>query len=131
MLIEGAIKFARAGREGLEQKDYEKSYNGLSQCQAILIELVNSLKPEVDSDLCSRLSGLYTFMYRRLMDATLERNPEIVDEVIGLLEYDRETWIMLMQRLSEERTAETRNGDESPMTAGNLEDSRPSLSVQG
>jgi len=102
MLIEGAIRFARQGREGLAEKDFEACYNGFSQAKSIILELINSLRPEIDPDLCSKLSGLYTFMYRRLLEASMEKDPEIADEVIELLEYDRETWVMLMDKLTTE-----------------------------
>lgn len=100
MLIEGAIRFTTQGRDGLAARDFEACYNGFSQAKSILLELINALRPEVDPDLCSKLSGLYTYMYRRLLDATMEKDPEIADEVIELLEYDRETWTMLMARIA-------------------------------
>lgn len=103
MLIEGAIKFARQGRDGMASKDYEACYNGLTQAKSIILELINCLRPEVDPDLCAKLSALYTFMYRRLIDANLEKKPEIVDEVLSLLDYERETWVLLMERLAEEK----------------------------
>lgn len=103
MLIDGAIKFARQGRDGLAAKDYEACYNGLSQSKSIILELINCLRPEVDRELCSKLSALYTFMYKRLLDATMERSPAIVDEVLSLLEYERETWVLLMEQLAVEQ----------------------------
>jgi flagellar protein FliS len=103
MLIDGAIKFTRQGREGLAGRDFEACYSGFSQAKAILLELINCLRPEVDPDLCAKLSGLYTYMYRRLLDATLEKDSAIADEVIRLLEYERETWSMLMESLGSER----------------------------
>jgi len=111
MLIEGAIRFARTGREGLIEKDYEKSFEHLSQCKAIVMELLNALEPEHDPELCQRLSGLYTYMYRLLTDANVMHEIEPLDEVIGLLEYDRETWKLLMERIAEERSAGTFAGD--------------------
>jgi flagellar protein FliS len=103
MLIDGAIRFTRQGRDAIERKDWEGVYEGFTKAKEILLELINALRPEVDPDLCSRLSALYTFMYRRLLDASLEKSAAIADEVIELLEYDRETWVMLMDKLAEER----------------------------
>ncbi|MHC4976139.1 MAG: flagellar export chaperone FliS [Planctomycetota bacterium] len=103
MLIEGAIKFARQGRQGLESKDYEAVFEGFSRAKDIILELINGLRPEVAPELCERLKGLYTYMYTRLMDSSLEKDPTIADEVIELLEYDRQTWVMLMDQLRQER----------------------------
>ena len=105
MLFDGAIKFAEQGREGLIKKDFEQAYSGVTRCQAILMELINSLNPEQDPDLCRKLSALYTFMYTRLMNASSERDPAIVEEVLNLLRYERETWSLLMEKMVKENAA--------------------------
>ncbi len=64
-----------------------------------MLELINGLDPNQAPELTERLSGLYTFFYTRLMAASHERDPAIIDEVIRLLKYERETWVMLMDRL--------------------------------
>lgn len=119
MLLEGALRFARQGAEGLRERQYEKSYQGIHQCQDILMELISALRPEVAPDLCRRLAALYTFMYRRLMDASAQRDAAIADEVIKLLEFENETWRLVLCRLREERAAAS---DRSPTA---------SISIQG
>lgn len=99
LLIDGALKFARQGRDGLEAKDYEQAYNGTSQCQAIVVEMINALNDDADPDLCENLRSLYVFMYTRLVSGLTEKNVEIMDEVIRLLEYERSTWSMVMEQL--------------------------------
>ena len=47
-----------------------------------------------------------------------------LSSVIELLEYERETWVLLMQRLSQEKGA----GGQAP---GEAPPSRPTLSLQG
>jgi len=103
MLLDGAIRFCRQGRDGLAEKDPEKSFEGLSQAKAIIMELINALDPEVDPDLCGKLSSLYTFMYTRLLEANLEKSPEMVDEVTRLLEYERDTWSMVVEQVAGEK----------------------------
>ena len=105
MLIEGAIRFARTGREGLVEKNYEKSFENISQCKAIVMELLNALDPKPDQELCKRLSGLYTYMYRLLTDANIQHTIDPIDEAIMLLEFDRDTWKLLLQKIVEERIA--------------------------
>lgn len=107
LLIEGALRFARQGRDGLARKDYEASFSGLSSCRDIIVELITTMRPEVDPDLCDRLHGLYTFMYNELVEASFQREPTRVDTVIKLLEYEHETWVLLMRKLAEERGAST------------------------
>ena len=43
---------------------------------------------------------MYHFIYRRLVEASLHRDVGAADEAIALLEHQRQTWQMLMQRLA-------------------------------
>lgn len=125
MLLDGAIKFLRQGRDGLERKDHEASYDGLSKCRNILLELMNSVRPDIAPELCSRVTGLYTFMYTRLVEAGFERDVSKADKVLEMLEFERETWVLAMRKAAEER--------QSPGAAAPAEGSRPNapLCVQG
>ncbi len=107
MLFDGALKFAEQGRQGLAARDYEAAFNGISRCQQILAELISSLNPQHAPELCQKLAGLYTFMVTRLMAASHQRDPAIVEEVIKLLEYERTTWTMLLEKLARETAAPT------------------------
>jgi flagellar protein FliS len=130
MLFDGALKFAEQGKNGLARADFESAYEGISRCQEILIELISGLQPEQDPKLCKTLSALYTFMYTRLVDASRERKAAVVEEVIGLLRYERETWSMLLERLAQENAAAKElatTPDAQPPDAG----SRPASPLVG
>jgi flagellar protein FliS len=98
MLFDGAIKFCRQAVDAIGREDWEGMYTGLIKAQKIVMELNTSLKHDQSPDLCARLAALYTYIYRRLVDANLERDETPVNESIGLLEYERETWQMLMEK---------------------------------
>lgn len=116
MLLDGAIKFANQGREGLAARNYEASYNGISQCRNIVLELLTTIKPEFDPELCERVKAIYTFLYTELVEASLQRSVEKLDGVIKILQYERETWVMLMQKVAAERGAAERPDDRKPAT---------------
>lgn len=105
MLIDGAIKFAQQALQGLETKDHEETYSGFSQCRDIILELINTIKPEHAPEIAKSVKDLYTFMYGELVKASINRDPETLREVISLLEYDRETWVLTMSKVAEERSA--------------------------
>lgn len=105
MLLDGAVKFARQGREGLVSRNHEATFTGITQCRDIVLELMTTMKPEVDPELCGRMKALYTFMYTYLVEASMERSIEKLDKVIELLEFERETWTMLIDKLTEERAS--------------------------
>lgn len=113
MLYDGAIKFCRQGREGLAERNFEQAYNGLTRAQKIMLELSTSLNSELDADLYAKLNGLYTYIYRLLVDANLERNAEKIDEAVGLIEYEKETWRMVMQQIAK-RNQSANSGTSQP-----------------
>jgi flagellar protein FliS len=102
MLYDGALKFCRQAKAALEKKNFEESYNNLMRAQKIVLELSTSLNHDADPQLCQRLSALYTYVYRLLVDANMKRETAIIDEAIKLIEYERETWQMLMKKLAGE-----------------------------
>lgn len=103
MLIEGCIRFCRQGREAMVEKRHEALFNALSSAKSILMEMTTSLRADESPDLAAKLHGLYLFMYRRLIDANIEKSPEIIDEVLKLLDYERETWSLVIEKRSREQ----------------------------
>lgn len=131
MLLDGAIRFAEQARAGYEQRNLESALEGTTKCQAILTELMCSLRPERNAELCNRLAALYTFMYRRMVEASMSKSAEIAQEVIGLLQYDRETWGLLMEQMSGGGSRQT--DAEAPATAPTMGDAdpKPRVSLKG
>lgn len=123
LLLDGAIRFARQGREGLACKNFEQSFEGLSSCRAIITELIVSMRPEHDPELCERVRSLYTYFFNELTEAGMSREVARVDKVIDLLEYERETWRLLLEKLDAEKPASSASPDAAPAA-------RPSLSLQ-
>ena len=105
MLLEGCLRFMQGGRDAMAKKDWEGVYNGFTQAKAIILELINTLDRNANAELCDRVSGLYTYMYSRLTEGSFEKDISKVDEVIGLMQYERDTWVMLMEKLAAERAA--------------------------
>jgi flagellar protein FliS len=105
MLYDGAIRFADQAKSALQKSDFEASYNAISRAQKIITELSCSLKHDLAPDLCGKLSALYNFAYRKLMEANIEHRIESIDEALGILRYQRETWAMLLDQLGKKKAA--------------------------
>lgn len=101
MLFDGAVRFLSLGRKGLESKDYDVSYTNISKAQKIVLELGNSLNRDVMPEVTEKLTALYTYIYRLLIDASTTRDPKPLDEAVRLLKYERETWAMLIEKAAE------------------------------
>lgn len=130
MLYDGAIRFAKMGTRGIEEENWEDAFNGFSRAQKIVLEMLNSLNYEVDRPLCERMAGLYNFIYGRLVEASIQRDVKIGGEALKLLEYQRETWVLLMDKIAEE------GGGKSPTPSLQTIDATPDdsyrpLSVEG
>jgi flagellar protein FliS len=103
MLYDGAIRFATQARDALQAKDIERTHNLLTKAQRIVVEMQTSLRPEVAPEICSQMAGLYTFVYRRLVDANLQKDLVALDEALQILNHVRQTWLLLMDSLQQER----------------------------
>ena len=102
MLYDGAIRFAEEAKDRLEKKEFEAAHDAMVRAQNIVLELSSSLKHDIDPDLCGKMSSLYNFIYRKLVEGNLKHQPQAIQEAIMLLNYQRETWVMLMAKLAEE-----------------------------
>jgi len=107
MLLDGAVRFGRQGLDGLERRDYEASYEGISQCRAIVMELLTTIREEAAPEVAQSVRSVYTFLYGELVDVAFSREPERMRKVVELLEYERETWKLLMDRVAQERGADS------------------------
>ncbi|MGV6814434.1 MAG: flagellar export chaperone FliS [Phycisphaerales bacterium] len=105
MLLDGAIKFANQALTGIEDTDHEMIYLGFTQCRDIVLELLNTIKTEPAPEVAQSMRELYTFLYGELVRASTDSDADRVREVIKLLEYDRETWILTMEQLVKDREA--------------------------
>lgn len=136
MLYDGAIRFTRQAVEATRDKNWEQAFNGYHRTQKILLEMINALNYDVDAELCKRMASLYNFIYKKLVEASVERDAALGEEALGLLEYQRETWVLLINKLRQEQGRAT----QTPAPRGPAEASAPdpmddatygSLSVEG
>jgi len=99
MLYDGAIRFARQAKEALARKDFESSCDRLLRAQRIVQELQAGLREEVNPDLARQMNSLYVFIYERLVQANMTQQSGPIDEALKILEHQRETWRMLLDKV--------------------------------
>lgn len=127
MLLDGAIKFAHQAREGLNTKNFELSFNGFSQAREIVMELINGIRDDAEPELANKVRGVLLFLYRELMEASFQKSVTKVDNVIRILEYERETWVLAMEKIAGERGKKPagREASGTPAPTPNKAPSRP------
>jgi len=131
MLYDGAIKFCRQAHDALGKKDFESSFNAIGRAQKIVLELSTSLNHNIAPELCDRLGALYTYIYRRLVDANIEHDVAPLDEAITLLDFERETWRMLMHQTDDAGVQAEQQPQAQANVAGVQQATISSLSVNG
>ena len=121
MLYDGALRFGEQARAALEKRNYEDSYRLISRVQKILTELSGSLKHDVAPELCGKLAALYTYAYRKLVEANVAHEMAALDEALGVLRYQRETWALLLDQLGKTKAAAVATRLEMPAPSARME----------
>lgn len=96
MLYSGAVRFCRLASEAIGEKKLDVAHNNIIKAQNIISELLVSLNYDA-GELAETLSGLYLYMHRRLVEANLQKSPEIIAEVVELLENLKSGWDELLK----------------------------------
>lgn len=91
MLYDGAIRFTKAGIEGISSRNYELANNNLIKSQAIIHELISSLN--FDYSISKDLVQVYEYMLRLLIEANLKKKVGPAEEVLSHLVELREAWV--------------------------------------
>ena len=106
MLIEGAIRFARQTIHHWQAGDNDRALESIIRCRNIISELLSSIRVD-ESELTKQVARLYLFVFQSLTEAQLRRDAKLVEEAIGILEVERETWRDLCEKMphAPERTA--------------------------
>jgi flagellar protein FliS len=76
----------------MEANNYEAKGRYISKAQDIINELNAVLDMNTGSAVASNLRKLYLFMNKRLCEANTKRDPQMIREVIGLMEELNESW---------------------------------------
>jgi flagellar protein FliS len=92
MLYDGAIKFMKLAIRELEAGDYTAKGQYINRAQDIINELNAVLDTEAGGEIAHNLRRLYAFMNRRLNEANTQRDPQMIREVIGLMEELNQSW---------------------------------------
>lgn len=95
MLYEGAIKFCNIAIVAVEQKDIEKAHINIQKTQRIIehFRLTLDMKYPVAQD----FDRVYEYLGRRLLQANIKKDKEILEEVLEHLHSMRDTWKEVMR----------------------------------
>lgn len=108
MLYDGAIRFCRAGIDGLKQKRYEEANKNLIKVQNIVKEFMVTL--DQSAPIAKTLMPLYEYFNFRLIEANLNKDVAPAEEVLGYLIELRETWYQASKQASAQQGLNVKHG---------------------
>jgi len=92
MLYDGAIKFMKLAIQEIEAGNWAAKGQYLTRAQDIIAELNAILDMEAGGEIARNLRRLYLFMNRRLVQANIKKDPQMIREVITLMEELNQSW---------------------------------------
>ena len=92
MLYDGAIRFLKKAVIKIDAQDYEAAHNYLVRSRDVISELLSTLKPEKGGEIGQNLKRIYMYLFNRLVEANLMKDPKVIAEVIRILGTLREGW---------------------------------------
>jgi len=90
MLYNGCLKFLNKAKQAIQEKNIQEKNTNLIKAQAIISELMATLN--MDIEISKQMLPLYEYMNHRLVEANIQNDVAIIEEVEGLVTEFRDTW---------------------------------------
>lgn len=98
MLYDGAIKFLNIALENMDPQTYDVVNNNILKTQDIITELLLSLNTKEGGEISTSLFNLYIYFKKKLLEANIEKNSDIIKEIINHLKELRDAWDKISSR---------------------------------
>ena len=95
MLYEGAIKFCNIAIDAVENKDVPRAHNNIRKVSNIIDYLRKTL--DMKYPVAKDFERMYVYLDRRLTEANVKKDKEILDEINGHLHSIRDNWKEVMR----------------------------------
>jgi flagellar protein FliS len=95
MLYNGLVKFIMKAQHSISGNDLQGAHDNIIKSQDIILEFISSL--DKNYEVSTSLLLLYDYMFRRLVEANVQKSTEILDEVLDLSKQLRDTWEQAMK----------------------------------
>ena len=93
MLYDGAIKFCNIAELSVEKNDIPRAHENIRKVQNIIGYSTLDMKYEVSKD----FDNIYSYLERRLVEANVKKDKEILEEINTHLHSIRDNWKEVMK----------------------------------
>jgi flagellar protein FliS len=107
MLLEGAIRFGRQAEAAMSRGDSLAASIPLTRVIDILGELLAGVR-ERKTELNRKIADFYTFLFRSVAEAKVNDSAAKLGEVLKLLEFERQTWQLVCDKMEAADSAKPR-----------------------
>ena len=95
MLYDGAVKFCNIALEALNDGNIQKVNENIKKVENIIVELRVTL--DMKYPVAKEFDTVYDYIYRRLVEANMKKDKEILEDAIKHIKTMRETWKEVMR----------------------------------
>ncbi len=95
MLYDGAIKFCNIAIDAVERRDIAKAHNNILKVENIVDYLRKTL--DMKYAVARDFDRMYAYIYKRLVEANMKKDKEILEEINKHLRSIRDTWKEVMR----------------------------------
>lgn len=96
MLYDGAIKFCNIAILGIEQGNVQKAHDNILKVERIIEEFQVTLN--FNYPIANDFNNVYNYLMKRLRQANMEKNKEILEEVNAHIHTLRDAWKEAMKK---------------------------------
>lgn len=96
MLYDGAIRFCNTAMEAMNDGDIQKVNTNIKKAEDIIVQLRMDL--DMKYPVAKEFDQVYDYIYRRLVEANMQKDIEILEEALEHIKTMRETWVEVMKR---------------------------------
>ncbi len=96
LLYDGAIKFCNLAIVAIEKKDIPAAHTNIVKVEKIIEEFRSTLNR--DYPVAEDFDRVYCYLLRRLQDANVKKDIDIINEILEHLRSMRDTWKQVMQQ---------------------------------
>ena len=95
MLYDGINRFLLQATVAMRDGNVALSNTKLQRAEAIVDELIATLDHDAGGQIADRLNAIYLYSRRTLIDARIEKSPEKIEHVQGLIAEIRDSWAQM------------------------------------
>ena len=109
MLYDGALRFLTKAIEGVKEDDLALVHELIIKTENIVIELINCLDFDQGGEIAKNLNAIYRFVYRKLIEANVNKDIPTIEICISLISPLRDGWNEMMLKIHEKKDTKENN----------------------